>query len=46
MSVTSIRNVDFVHLLLHDYANYAFTKQLASQLAALGVKVTYAYNAQ
>lgn len=34
-----------MHILLHDYANYAFTKQLASQLAARGIQVTYAYNA-
>ena len=33
-----------MHILLHDYANYAFTKQLASQLAARGIQVTYAYN--
>lgn len=35
-----------MHLILHDYANYAFTKQLAGQLAARGVRVTYAFNAQ
>lgn len=35
-----------MHILLHDYANYAFTKQLASQLAARGMQVTYAYNSQ
>lgn len=35
-----------MHILLHDYANYAFTKQLASQLAGRGVQVTYAYNSQ
>lgn len=34
-----------MHILLHDYANYAFTKQLASQLAARGIQITYAYNA-
>ena len=33
-----------MHILLHDYANYAFTKQLAGQLAARGNRVTYAYN--
>ncbi len=35
-----------MHLLLHDYANYAFTKQLASQLAQRGMQVTYAYNSR
>ncbi len=35
-----------MHLLLHDYANYAFTKQLAGQLAARGIQVTYAFNSQ
>lgn len=35
-----------MHILLHDYANYAFTKQLAGQLAGRGVQVTYAYNSQ
>ncbi len=35
-----------MHILLHDYANYAFTKQLAGQLAERGIRVTYAYNSR